>query len=98
MRTSDLLAAPPAPDRTWSVLLRVGTMLDADRCFLWRGTYHFPLGDGWYLGLTPESAGRFRIAACKRMRAVVPFWTSAHDDERIARIVLGLVGGVREAV
>lgn len=98
MRTTDLLAATPAIDRIESTLQRVAELLDVDRCFLYRRSYHFSLGEGWTIAITPESAGRFRVAACKWSRPVVPFWTLATDVDRLAGLVLDLAGGVRQGV
>lgn len=98
MRATDLLAAPPAIDRTESTLRRVGELLGVERCFFYRGSYHFPLGEGWSIAITPESAGRFCVASCSWSRPVIRYWTHATDDDRLAGLVLELAGGVREGV
>jgi hypothetical protein len=98
MRTTDLLAAPPAIDRIESTLRRVADLLDADRCFLYRRSYHFPLGAGWSIAITPDSAGRFRVARCSWSRPVLLYWTHATDEDRLAGLVRELAGGVREGV
>lgn len=98
MRTTDLLAAPPAVDRIESTLQLVGELLDADRCYLFRRSYHFPLGAGWSISITPDSAGRFRVARCSWSRPVVLYWTHAGDEDRLETLVRALAGGVRQGV
>lgn len=98
MRTTDLLAATPAIDRIESTLRHVAGLLDVDRCFLYRRSYHFSLGEGWSISITPESAGRFRVDACKWSRPVLRYWTLAQDEDRLAGLVLDLAGGVRQGV
>jgi hypothetical protein len=98
MRTTDLLAAPPALDRIESTLAQVAELLAAERCYTFRRSYHFPLGQGWTIAITPESAARFRVEACKWSRPVVRYWTLATDEARLESLVLDIVGGVREGV
>jgi hypothetical protein len=98
MRTTDLLAAPPAVDRIESTLQRVAELLDADRCFLYRRSYHFPLGAGWSIAITPDSADRFRVARCSWSRPVLRYWTHVTDEDRLEGLVRELAGGVREGV
>jgi hypothetical protein len=98
MRTTDLLAAPPAVDRIESTLQLVGELLDVERCFAYRGHYHFPLGAGWSIAITPDSAGRFRVARCSWSRPVVRYWTHARDEDRLEELVRALAGGVRQGV
>lgn len=98
MRTTDLLAAPPAVDRIESTLQLVGELLDVDRVYLHRGHYHYPLGAGWSISITPDSAGRFRVACCSWSRPVLRYWTHARDTDRLAGLVRELAGGVRQGV
>lgn len=98
MDTTDLLIAPPAPDRTLRVLRVIGAELGLDRCWLYQRRYHFTLGDGWTIALSPESAGRFRVEVCRWTRPVDTLWTLAEDDDRLAGLVADLAGGVREGV
>lgn len=101
MRTTDLLVAPPAPDRTRLVLERMGELLDANVAWLYQRRYHFALGDGWTIALSPESAGRFRLEACRWTRPAATLWARAGDEDRLAGLVLELaaeIEGVREGV
>jgi hypothetical protein len=98
MRTRDLLAAPPAVDRIESTLRRVAEILGANRCYLYRGSYHFPLRAGWSIAITPDSANRLRVEACSWSRPVIRYWTLADDEYRLGELVLKFVDGVREAV
>lgn len=98
MDTTDLLAAPPAPDRTLRVLRRVGAELGLSRCWVYQRRFHFSLGDGWTIALSPESAGRFRIEVCRWTRPVDTLWALARDDDRLMGLVADFAGGVREGV
>lgn len=92
METCDLLTAPPAADRTWTMLRAVGDLLGLDRCWLFQRAYHFSLDGhpGWTIAVTPESAGRFRLEACHWSRSRATLWTLADDDARLAGAVLEL--------
>lgn len=101
MRTTDLLAAPPAPDRIRRALERVGELLDVDVAWLYQRRFHFALGDGWTIALSAESAGRFRVEACRWTRPAATLWSRAADEDRLDALVLALaaeIEGVREAV
>jgi hypothetical protein len=102
MDTRDLLTAPPAPDRTWATLQRVGALLGLTRCWYWNRAYHFPVGDeGWTIAVRPESAGRFRVDGCQWSVPRVTLWALASDEDRLAGAVLDLreqIEGVQSGV
>src|SRR5436190_4456125 len=84
------LAGPPDAEATALALTRMAELFDIWRCFAYRGSYHFVLGDGWTISLAPESAGRFRIATCHRGVPRFRLWTAAADGDRLAAIALQL--------
>jgi hypothetical protein len=100
MFTTDLLVAPPAPDRTLGTLERIGDLLGLSICWVWRRGYYFALGDGWTISITPESAGRFRVELSQFLVPRSTLWALAADEDRLAGVVLDLARevGVREEV
>lgn len=72
-------------------LERVGQLLGRDVCFAYQHRFHFQLRrDGWTIALSAESAGRFRLEACRWSRPVVTLWVLEDDDARLAGAVLEL--------
>lgn len=100
MRPTDVLAAPPAPDRTLDVLERIAEVLELPVVWVWRRGYHFSLGDGWTIALTPQSADRFRVDLYHYLASRASLYALATDEERLAAVVLDLARevGVREGV
>lgn len=88
MRDTRLPTATPSPEGTRRTLERVGALLGADICWLYRRGYHFLLGDGRSIAIAPESAGRFRVESCEWARTVDTFWVRADDPSRLAEVVL----------
>lgn len=60
-----------------------------------RGAYHFSLVDEWTIALTPESADRFRIDACRGGAPRTTLWSFSDDLDRLAAVVVGLAREVR---
>lgn len=83
-------AATPSPEKTYATLLRVACVLGSPRCWLHERRYHFAVADGWTIAVSPESAGRFRLDACRYVRPVTTLWTLAGEDGRLAGCVLAL--------
>jgi hypothetical protein len=94
MRPSDLLAAPPAPDRTREILERLAAELGLELCWAWRRGFHFSLGEGWTIGITPESADRFRVDLSHFLAPRATLYALASDEDRLAAVVLDLAGEV----
>lgn len=91
MRYCDFLAAPPAPDRTMRVLAAVRDLLGVRVAYFYAGAYHFRVGPpGASVAITPESADRFRVDACRWSRPLATLYTLATDDHRLAEAVTSL--------
>lgn len=82
--------SPPDADATWRALRLLSRVLDTTICWHYQGAYHFKLEDGWTLALSPQSAGRFRLEACKWTRPVSTLYAFEGDDDRLASAALDL--------
>lgn len=95
MRYSDhTTAAKPSDASVFQALLLIASTLGQRYAYWHRGRYHFALADDWSIAVSPESAGRFRVEACRYTEPVDTLWTLADDRERLA----GLVVDVRDAI
>lgn len=66
----------------------VGDMLDVAVCWYYRRAFHFRLpASGWTLVITPESAGRLRVAPCHLSRPFDTKWVHVADRARLASLV-----------
>lgn len=83
-------ARPPSDRDTYLTLVRVGALLGFRRVHHYHGRYHFAFGDGWSLAVSPESAGRFRVEACRWGHPEATLWTFADDDDRLGGVVLAV--------
>jgi len=81
-------------DEFRSALRTAGAYLELDVTWLYNGSYHFRLGRGFTIALTPESAGRVRVDACRWTRPLTTLWALLEDTERIGSIVAELHGEV----
>lgn len=95
MRYPEHAFLPPAHD-TYGALVRVGSVLGENVCWLYERRYHFRLRDGELLAITPESGGRLRLERVDRGREGRSLWTHAEDLDRLTDLVLELTDeGVR---
>jgi hypothetical protein len=86
-----LRTAPRPADRdTIAALIYAGRLLGADCAWQADGCFYFPLGDGWAVSISPDSAGRFRVGACYGRTEVATMWASVGDWHRLADLVLAL--------
>lgn len=98
MHVQTLDRSMPFPKATWDLLGRIGELLGRDVCWLYQRRFHFALElDGWTLAVSPESAGRFRLEACRWTRPVLTLWVLEDDGDRLEATVRELCesGGVR---
>jgi hypothetical protein len=65
--------------------------------FVLDGRYHFPVGSGWSVALSADSANRIRVEACWLTRPEARMWTFAHRMDRLAGLVKRM-SAVPEAV
>jgi hypothetical protein len=86
----------PTTDAVDRFVLRVAELLGLTKCWLYQRRYHFSVGYGWTLAISPESAGRFRIEACRWTRPGVTVWVTEGDDDRLAGSIVGLLEDIEE--
>jgi hypothetical protein len=87
----------PSCDRVFEVLVAVGELLGARRCYGYQRAFHFVLGDGWSIAISPESANRFRISACRWSRPTATFWIFDGENDRLAAVIARLDTCVADA-
>lgn len=90
MHTQLREATRPSDSATYLALVRVGALLGFRRVHHYHGTYHFAFGGGWSLAISPESAGRFRVEACRWGVPMDTLWAFADDDDRLGGVVLAV--------
>lgn len=81
------MASKPTIAEMMSALRTVGGALGvgrADYCF--EGRFRIALTDDWSLVLSPEDAGRIRVAACYRDRERRTMWTRSADHARLVAL------------
>jgi hypothetical protein len=82
--------APPTRLQTLCALRVLARETDTTCAFQRGGRFYFELGDGWMLGLSPDSAGRFRVGAFYGATEVATLWATAGDLGRLAAMARGL--------
>lgn len=86
-----LFTAPPTRLQTVIALRIVARELGADCAFQRDGRFYFELGsEGWLLALSPDDAGRFRVAALYGSTEVGTLWGLAGDHGRLAALARSL--------
>jgi hypothetical protein len=60
------------------------------------GAYHFALGGGESIAISPDSADRIRVERCHLCRPVTTMWVLAHKLDRLAGLVERMSQEVRE--
>lgn len=81
---------PPTDRDTIDALRTIAGALDVS-CAYWRsGRFWFLVSERWSLSVSPDSAGRFRLAACYGTTEAATLWASAHDRRRLADLALSL--------
>lgn len=79
----------------WRALLTVKRLLGDPEQHYRMGRIHFSLGgSGWSIALSPESAGRIRVEACRQWRPVDTRWCLAQDLDRLAEVVRSITDEV----
>jgi hypothetical protein len=83
--------AAPQPSR-FDTVRAINVVSDAlGERYCWRvgERFFFPLDveRGWFVALSPDSARRFRLEACRGTRPVARLWTHALDFDRLAGLV-----------
>lgn len=78
--------APPDVDATLRALRLLGDALGLTVAYHYQGRFHFKLSDCWTLAVKPESAGRFRVEACRWSRARCTLWSFEGDDGRLVSL------------
>jgi hypothetical protein len=85
-----MTVAPPTQLDMLTATQLAARVLDTRVAFEVGDTTYFELGDGWLLGLRPDSARRVRVLACYGTTEVASLWASARDHGRLAALVRGL--------
>jgi hypothetical protein len=79
--------------------LRLTARLTGQRCALAaNGRFYFEVGGPWLLAVSPDDAGRFRVAACYGTREVATMWCRTEDSDRLADLVRSLRTEVKALV
>jgi len=78
----------PTDRQTIAVLRHVGAALGTTSAYVHRGQFHFRLDARWSLAISPEDAGRFRVAVFRDGRERAILWCLAGDLDRIADLAL----------
>lgn len=87
-------AGKPSDARVFQALLLISGELGQRYAYWHRGRYHFTIDEDWSIALSAESAGRFRLDACRRTVPTSTLWAHVDDTDRLA----GLVVEMREAI
>lgn len=87
-------AGTPSDTKVFQALLLIAGELGQRYAYWHRGRYHFAIDEDWTIALSADSAGRFRLDACRRTVPTSTLWTLADDADRLA----GLVVEMREAI
>lgn len=82
--------APPSVDDTLRALRLVAEALGTDDCYWYGGRFHFNVGHPYSLAIKPESAGRFRLEACRYTRARGTLFSFATDEARLVALACEL--------
>lgn len=78
-------------DRELVAALRViAEALDDSIAYVHRGRFYWPLGNGWALAVSPDSARRIRLDACFGASPRATLWSEASDRSRLADLALAL--------
>lgn len=78
--------SPPGADAVLRALRLVALVLERPVTRYYQGRFHFLLTGAWTLAIRPDSAGRFRVEACKWTRPGVTLWAFAGDDDRLVEL------------
>lgn len=82
--------APPNRLQTLTALRALARETGTSCAYQRGGRFYFELGGGWLLGLSPDSAGRFRVGAYYGATEVATLWATAGDLGRLAALARGL--------
>lgn len=93
-----ILGGLPSTDELDEALTSVAATLDRWMAYYVEGAFHFPLGGGWTIAVSAESAGRFKIDACHRTVPRSTMWVLAQDHARLASVAKRLSEQVTESV
>jgi hypothetical protein len=87
MLTQTSHAPSPSPAETFTALQRIADVLGMHTCWLYQRRWHFSVGEGWTIALSPDSGGRFRIDTCRHTRTVASLWVLAEHRDSLADVV-----------
>lgn len=80
----------PTGAETYEALLLIASVLGMHSCWLYRRRYHFTVGEGWTIALSPDSAGRFRLDTCRHTRIESSLWVLGDDHASLACVAAAL--------
>lgn len=80
----------PVDKNTITALRVVARALGQDCAFQHEGRFHFPVGGGFSLAVSPDDAGRFRVACFYGAEEVATLWSFERDLRRLADLALAL--------
>lgn len=82
-------APSPSAVEIHAALQSIAAVFGMHTCWLYQRRYHFSVGAGWTIALSPDSAGRFRLDTCRHTRTVSSLWVL--ENERVSVAVIALV-------
>jgi hypothetical protein len=71
----------------WKTLTHIAAVLGASRCWYYDRAFHFDLGGGRTLAVSPDSASRVRLSVCQDGRDRATFWATSDRQDRVVSIV-----------
>lgn len=98
MTPREHLAAQPNVDATLRALRLVGEALGVGEAYWYAGRCHFDIGHPFTLAVRPESAGRFRLEACRWTRPRDTLFSFATDEARLVALALELRDAVTQQI
>jgi hypothetical protein len=87
MLTQSSHTRSPSPADTFAALQCIAGELGMHTCWLYQRRWHFSVGEGWTIALSPDSGGRFRIDTCRYTRTMASLWVLAEHRDRLAGVV-----------
>lgn len=93
-----VIGSQPSTQELIDALVETGRLLDRKVCWYYADRFHFPLGGGWTIALSADSAGRIAVEKCRLCRPMSKLWVGVRDRARLASVVGRMNNDVAELV